>query len=196
MTTLTPDAVTAAGVTLVAERGVGALGVRPVAARLGVTPMALYRHAASGEALTTAVIERIVAELPVPGAEPDWQGAFRCWAQEARAVLARYPGLAAHLLTSWFRSPGMLAVVEGLLAVAGERPGGRFERVASSNAVLMYVLMRAQAEQSVREAGVVRRELADRDRPLLRAHRDEYTTAKLDEHFAYGLDALLAGLAR
>ena len=72
------------------------------------------------------------------------------------------------------------------------------DAVADANALVMHALMRAQAEQEVRDGGV-RRDLSTmrslRDQlPTLWAHREEYRIARLDAHFAYGLDALLAGL--
>ena len=46
---------------VVAEHGAGGVTMRGVAARIGVTPMALYRHFASREALLAAVVDEAQA---------------------------------------------------------------------------------------------------------------------------------------
>jgi hypothetical protein len=168
--------------------------MRALATRLGVTPMALYRHVDGGDALENAVLTKIVASIPRLPRGSRWDGRYRAWALSARAALAPYPGAARRVLTQWTEIAPALAIVEQLLsvAIAARLP----DPVAASNAVFAYVLMRDEAERAVRERGVVRR-LAKLDEfPALRKHRHEYAVARVDEHFAFGLDALLAGIER
>jgi hypothetical protein len=73
--------------------------------------------------------------------------------------------------------------------------------VAAVNAVFTYVLMRAEAEESIRQAKVVERRLprgarSDARWPRLKANASEYEVARLDVHFAYGLDVILLGIDR
>jgi AcrR family transcriptional regulator len=187
-----------AAVTLVGDRGFDALGVRSVAGALGVTPMALYRHVGSAEQLTDEVVARIVERIPVPAGRGRFADRAGAWAVAARQALTAHPGTAAHLLTHWFEIPAALERVDRLLAAAEEEGWSGFDAVAVANAVFTYVLMRVQAEEAVRRAGVVHRHLADTPDaaeryPRVVVHSREYTTARLDAHFRFGLDALLAG---
>ena len=200
MARLDQGTVLSAGVAVVRARGVDALGVRSVAEHLGVTPMALYRYVPDGEALRASVLERIRRDIPRAGGEGSSEARFRAWALEARTALGRYPGLAHDLLLHWFESEAAVDVVESLLAVAADSGLDGFACVAAANAVFMYVLMRVDAEMSVRAARVVTRKLRpvadDPARyPLAHTYASEFTTARLADHFAYGLDALLVGVA-
>ena len=158
--------------------------------------MALYRHVADSESLIAAVIGQIVSDLPSvvrPVASLD---ALRSWALETRAALSPYPGIANHLLTHWFEMPAMLAVIEDLLAAVGDIGLGGFEAVAAANALFMFVLMRVEAEQAVRDAKATHRSLRlpRTGFPLLRANRHLYQVAQFDAHFTYGLDLIIDGI--
>jgi len=183
----------------VRESGWSALSLRAVATHLGVTPMALYRHVDDGSALTRAVIARIVAGFGVVARTGDAQHDLAAWARAARVVLREHPGAAGHLLVTWFELPAMLQCTEALLDIVHADGLRDFEAVAAVNSIVMYVLMRCGAEQSVRSAGTVKRtlELATAEVPLphLTALAGHYTTARFDLHFEYGLDVLLHGIA-
>jgi AcrR family transcriptional regulator len=195
---LDADVVVAAGVEVVRAHGWGGLSLRAVAAQLEVTPMALYRHVPDVAALTNEVIESISARMTEVPRSGDVREDLWAWAHAARSALSPFPGVAAHLLTVWFEVPSVLGTIEDLLDVAYDGGLDGFEAVAAVNALFMYVLMRAEAEQTVRTAGAVRRSLAlaksRRPLPRLRSLASYYTTAELDRHFEYGLQALLAGI--
>jgi hypothetical protein len=117
----------------------------------------------------------------------------------ARSVLADHPGFAHHFLVTWFELPAGLELTESLLAVAEDAGRTGFEAVATANAVLTFVLMRVQLEESIRAASVSTRHLAlprtaGPALPRLRANIDQYTTARSDDHFTWGLDHLLRGI--
>src|SRR5918912_1130108 len=98
---LNATTVVAAGADLAREGGVDAVGVRAVAGVLGVTPMALYRHVGSSDALHGAVIEALLVDLPRAGTGDDWQADVRAWAHAARTVFGRAPGLSRYVLLHW-----------------------------------------------------------------------------------------------
>jgi AcrR family transcriptional regulator len=196
---LSGDVVVQAGAELAAKAGLGKVGVRAVAGGLGVTPMALYRHIGDGSSLQAAVVEHLLADLPEIPRRGAWDQRCREWAHSAREVLSRAPGLASHVLLNWIRLPRVLIVLDGLVTTLQDDGPAGVDAVAAANALLMQVLMRAQAEEAVRDSGL-RRDLSTlrslRARvPALWERRDEYRLARLDAHFDYGLDALLAGLA-
>ena len=78
------------------ERGLDGLTMQAVADRLGVTPMALYRHVTGREELLDAIVVRVMAEMEddddVP-AEPDagWQDFLHRLAHGVRRVALRHP---------------------------------------------------------------------------------------------------------
>jgi AcrR family transcriptional regulator len=188
--------VVAAGARLAERSGVDAVGVRAVAGELGVTPMALYRHVASSDALHTAVVEALLGDLPVARASGDWRADVRAWARAARDVFGRAPGLPHYVLLHWLDLPAALQSVDSLGSLLEPHTA---DPVAAANAVFNYALMRAQSEESVR-AGGVRRDLATlraqrRDVPFLWRNRNRYAIARIEEHFTFGLDVLLRGLA-
>jgi AcrR family transcriptional regulator len=198
---LSSESVVQAGVECVRHGGLASLGIRSLAERLGVTPMALYRHVETARALESAVIDEVLSKVPAVPKDAPWPRSARTWAEGTRPVLAAHPGVARHVLTHWFRLSRVLDWIEGLLAAA-ERGSmtGPFA-VASVNAVFTYVLMRVEAEEAVRAAGVIRRQLpggakSEARWPHLKANAREYEVARLDRHFAFGLDTLLLGIDR
>jgi AcrR family transcriptional regulator len=63
---LTREAILDATLALAEEHGLAAVSMRAVARRLGVTPMALYRHVGDKQGLLDGLVERLLDELPVP----------------------------------------------------------------------------------------------------------------------------------
>ena len=83
------------------ERGLDALSMRTLAERVGVTPMALYRHVRDKSALLDAMVGRLLAALLPADRERDepWAERLRSLAQVCRQVTQRHPW-AAQLLFS------------------------------------------------------------------------------------------------
>lgn len=96
---LSRDVILDVALRLVARRGVGALSMRAVASRLGVTPMALYFHVANKAELLDAVIQRVVAEIQLPEqSDATWDELMLAFAQSGRQVLHAHPGIAAAIV--------------------------------------------------------------------------------------------------
>lgn len=184
-----------AGAALVSESGWDRLSLRSVAERLSVTPMALYRHVPDCETLMTSVLNEICTAIPDVLDTNDLERDLGSWARALLEHLRSYPGVAGHLMITWFEAPAVLARVDSLLGLVRRRGLDGFEAVAVTNAVFTYVLMRAEAERQVRSAGVEKRQLSAS--PDVLAHlsplAEHYTSAQFDAHFDFGLDALIAG---
>jgi AcrR family transcriptional regulator len=195
---LSTESVIGAGVLAVRESGLEQLGIRSLAERLQVTPMALYRHVGTAQALEEAVVDAVLAEVPPVACSGSWAERARGFVTRARPVLCAHPGVARHVLTNWFRLPRVLDWLEVLLGAAQSHGMDGTRAVAAVNAVFMYLLMRVEAEVTVRQARAVRRRLPRGKRaarwPLLIANAGEYEEARFDVHFAYGLEVLLAGM--
>lgn len=184
------------GAQLVAESSWEDLSLRSVAGQLSVTPMALYRHVPDSAALTSGVLDEIVSGIPEASDTGDLGNDLGLWARSALDHLRRYPGVAGHLLATWFQIEPMLRHIDDLLALANRHGIDDFEAVAVTNAVFTYVLMRAEAERQVRSVGAATRALDEsaRDLPHLAPLVSHYTTAQFDAHFEFGLEALLVGM--
>jgi AcrR family transcriptional regulator len=89
-TPLSRDRVLLAAVALADDDGIEALSMRNLAQRLGVVPMALYKHVANKEELLDGMVDVIVGEIdpPVPGA--GWKDAIRQRILSARRSLLRH----------------------------------------------------------------------------------------------------------
>jgi AcrR family transcriptional regulator len=186
-----------AGLALVADEGWAAVSVRAVAARLGVSTMALYRVAPDAHTLRRTIADA-AAEPIQPRRQPsdDVVDALGQWAPRAYRQLARHPGLAAFVVTEWTELPRWLDIVERLLAMAadGRRAG---DAVAVVNAVFAFVLARAQFADAIHAAGPRRLTPVDADPgryPEIRRRRPAFAVARTSPHFQIGLDALLRGL--
>lgn|SRR6185312_11452798 len=80
---------------LAAEAGLAAVTMRAVAARLEVTPMALYRHVGDKQGLLDGLVERLMAEIAVPAEakDTDWRAVLRTMADNVRVIARRCPDL-------------------------------------------------------------------------------------------------------
>ncbi len=74
------------------------MSMRAVAGRLGVTPMALYHHVRDKEDLLDGLVERLLAELPMPDASLPWDESLHALATSMRETAARHPGAVLLLL--------------------------------------------------------------------------------------------------
>ncbi|NUP35341.1 MAG: TetR family transcriptional regulator, partial [Streptomycetaceae bacterium] len=71
--------------------GIEALSMRKLGARLNAGATSLYRHVATKDELMELAVDAIVAELPIPHADPDWRGAAEEAAHAFRGWLLRHP---------------------------------------------------------------------------------------------------------
>jgi AcrR family transcriptional regulator len=104
------------------EKGLGAVSMRAVARRLGVTPMALYHHVASKQDLLDGLVERLLEELPIPDADLPWPERLQTMGSGLRAAARRYPDAFPMLLRRPATTPASLRardVVYGALRDAG-----------------------------------------------------------------------------
>ncbi len=194
---LTHETIVDTAVDLARRESFGSVSLRAVAAALGVTPMALYRHVADGTALRLGALDAIATLLPLVGNAGPLDDDLREWARAVRATLGSFAGVSSALMCTWFELPVMLQQVDRLLERADRAGVSGFDGVAVTNAVMTFVLMRVQAEEQVRSAGVVQRALnvyaAETALPYLRSQTRHYERADFDAHFEFGLSALLLG---
>lgn len=110
---LTRERALAAAVDLADAEGVDAVSMRQLATRLGVVPMALYRHVDSKEDLLNGMIDALIAEYepPLTGA---WRGRVRGRILSARRVLLAHPWARGVIETRTTRTPMVLGYMDSL----------------------------------------------------------------------------------
>jgi AcrR family transcriptional regulator len=105
-----------ASLDLADERGLAAVTMAAVADRLGVTPMALYRHIANKADLLDAIVESLLLEIKVPDARLPWRQRLAAVARAARDSARRHPDVFPLLLQRAANTPGGRRVRDAVCA--------------------------------------------------------------------------------
>jgi len=172
---LTLDDVIAAAIAELRATHLDRLTMRAVAARLGSSPMSLYRHVADRNELVALTVDQAARTLILPATSDD----PRSWLQEmtllVRARLLKYPGVAEHLLLNGPVGPNTLAFMDTVCAVL--RQTGRSSREVAwaydwlMTTVTVYVTkeirMATEASSATRASA-----LAERTRRYMAQHRE------------------------
>ncbi|MGC4106262.1 MAG: TetR family transcriptional regulator [Thermomicrobiales bacterium] len=116
--TLTPDAITDAALALACNGGLETVSIRKLAARLGVTPMAIYWHVPNKDALLDAMAGRLFDAAIIPG-DPSvpWPERLRILLSSLLAVVRTQPEVATLLSTRTVRSASGLAATDAMLDI-------------------------------------------------------------------------------
>ncbi|MFP5359619.1 MAG: TetR/AcrR family transcriptional regulator [Actinomycetes bacterium] len=120
---LTSDVVVREAIALADAHGLDALSMRSLADRLGVVPMALYKHVRDKDALLDHMVDAILAEIPAAaptGSPARWHDAVRERILGTRAALHRHPWAWRALETRTAPSPAMLDHLESVIAILRE----------------------------------------------------------------------------
>lgn len=88
---LTRDRVLDTALALADEGGLEALSMRRIGKALGVEGMALYNHVANKDDILDGIVDRVLAEIPLPSTKGDWKAEMRGRADAARRLFLRHP---------------------------------------------------------------------------------------------------------
>ena len=208
---LTREKVLETALALADADGLQALSYRRLAGRLGVTPMALYRHVGGRDALLDAIGDLVLEQLSLPDpTEVDWREQFRATARSFRALLIAHPAVVPIFLNRPLFTPAGMRAADALL--------GLFKRAGFSteNAVLAYrqavrillalitletesgpELSRDQRGERARVARVTLEALSPEQYPHLVDAASQLVAPYDPKHaFESGLGVLVAGLDR
>jgi AcrR family transcriptional regulator len=201
--------VLAEALALVDERGLEALTMRALAARLGVEAMSLYNHVSNKQGLYAGIRGLLWDELGrALDSGQSWLESLRSIARCLRGIAHAHPDAFPLILSGTTLDERMLGTLARGLAMLDERGFERDRAAKTLTAVVHYALGYAMMERTLRAAvtpapegegeleAIVRlaRTLPSDSPPeLVRVARD-CCARDLDEQFEFGLDALLAGL--
>lgn len=140
-------AVLAAALAVADEHGLDAVTMQAVAARLGVTAMALYRHVRDKDDLLDGLVEALLTEFPPPDPALPWRERLAALATRIRASAARHPAVFPLLLRRPAATEHARRARDAVLAALreaglGEEEAARAERLIST-AVLGYAASEA-----------------------------------------------------
>jgi len=201
-----------AAVDFVEREGLDALSLRVLAAELGVTPMVIYRHVRSKDALVDLVVEQLVerqAEEVEQRWPRSWQGRMRLLAEQMRAAFEIHPAV----LTAVQRRAlvgnrvllGPERVLESLLTAgfSSEKATAAYSAVFTYVAGFMGVHQGRQAAREEQE--LTSNQIRAQNLGLLAALPDDYAAVKTcaphladqfdNTAFEAGLNLLIAGIA-
>ncbi|MFD2419557.1 TetR/AcrR family transcriptional regulator [Amycolatopsis pigmentata] len=94
---VTPEKIVVSALELTARHGLDSWTLRQLAAAVDAYPAVVYHHVGDREAVVAAVVERVIALVPVPDADLPWREWFRTLLTDLRRVLTDYPGVARRL---------------------------------------------------------------------------------------------------
>jgi AcrR family transcriptional regulator len=207
---LTREAVVDAALEVLDEGGVEGMSMRAVADRLGTGAASLYAHVSGKDELLALVLDKVVAEIPLPVAgEAPWQEQIKDVIRHMRRAMAAHRDLAYGALGNIPTGPNALRLINATLGVM--RGAGLPDQVIAYAADILPLYATATAyEESLYAAkdmpddgaeyiAELRRYFgslpADRFPHIVALAVPLTTTAEEDGRFEFGLDALVRGIA-
>ena len=137
--TLTPDDITRAAVAVADAEGLGAVSMARVAAELGKSTMALYRHVRSKDELLTLMADAALDGPPEIPEGVGWRTGLMLWAQHILAAVRRHPWYAQLPIGAPPIGPTNLAWLEAALGTLSGTGLGEPEQVGVVMSMLTFV---------------------------------------------------------
>jgi TetR/AcrR family transcriptional regulator, tetracycline repressor protein len=203
------DRIVAAALDLLDEKGIDAVTVRAVAARLDVKAPALYWHVRDKQELldemSTVVHRRVSSALSQSPSGTDWRAASATFARALRAEYLLHRDGARTFSGARITDPEVLRTLEPWLARLvqdGFDVVGATDAVDLVTAFVVGFVIEEQERRQSAEADQTRYSLAERDAwlgedmPLVRAagHVRDEGDQRFERHLALLLDGLTAQL--
>lgn len=107
--------VVASAVALADARGLDAVSMRHVADRLGVTPMALYKHVENRSQLVDDMLDAVLESMAPVRSAADWSDTVRRRIFAARDILTAHPWVREAIETRERATPRTLAHMDSLM---------------------------------------------------------------------------------
>jgi AcrR family transcriptional regulator len=191
---------TAAAETIEAE-GLEAFSFRKLAAALGCEAMSLYHYFPSKAHLFDALLDRLVAGMPIAPTDLPWRERLRITARGYRNAALRQPQFFKFAALHRMNTAAGLGYLEALLAILRDA-GFDAETSARLFRALGYYVSGAGLDEALgyakgpSAAEPVPVEVAARDFPLITAANPYFKEAEREETFDLGFEIMLDGIAR
>jgi AcrR family transcriptional regulator len=206
---LTAERIRDEALKLIDAEGLESFSTRRLGAALGCEAMAIYWYYPSKDALLDAVVEALIARLPIePSDTGDWIDALRKLAHAYRRLAHLHPHAFPLLATRRFATEGTWRFLEGLFELArkgglDDRQTARFFRVVSSYCSGVALdelagLREAERERASADGEAIAqaRAAARETFPRLSAVSSWLEPSHFDDVFVFGLEMLLDALER
>ncbi|MFB6892577.1 TetR/AcrR family transcriptional regulator [Kitasatospora sp. NPDC056327] len=204
---LSRERIVEAALRVVDAEGMDALSMRRVGQELGTGAASLYAHVGSKEELVELVLDLAYAGIELEPVDPArWQEQVKDLLRRSRAALLSHRDLArAAVVANVPVTPHAMDIAEAMLAML--RAGGLDEQTAAYGVDLLGLYTTATAFEASSRGGADTQEFTDRIRayfatvpadryPMITSTAVALTRNVGDERFEFGLDILVAGLAR
>ncbi|MFE6735545.1 TetR/AcrR family transcriptional regulator [Microbacterium sp. NPDC057650] len=200
-----------AAVELADAEGIGAVSMAAVAAKLGFTPMSLYRYVSAKDDLLLLMQEQAIGLPPEEIREREgWRARMRAQFEAEVLIYLRHPWILSLPLTGSPITPNSSAWLDSALASLGETPLNGPERLAVALAVTGQArwygtVLAGYTEQArstglspeqitVREAALFDRVITDAEFPALRSAIDAGVFMAEDDPFRFSIERFLEGV--
>ncbi|MBX3185543.1 MAG: TetR/AcrR family transcriptional regulator C-terminal domain-containing protein [Labilithrix sp.] len=203
---LTAERIRDEALRLIDAEGLESFSTRRLGAALGCEAMAIYWYYPSKDALLDAVVEALIARLPLePSSTGDWIDALRKLAHAYRRLAHQHPRAFPLLATRRFATEGTWLFLESLFELAhasglDPQTSARFFRLVSSycsGVALDELAGLRDAERGRSPSDLAAQHAADREKfPRLAEAATWLEPTHFDDVFSFGLELLLDALGR
>jgi AcrR family transcriptional regulator len=202
--------IVAAAVKILDRHGVEGLSMRTLAQELGTAATSLYRHVHDKGELLDLAVDALMAEVALPPDDADWQTAMRTVSLNFRSVLMSHRDAAVLHGSRMAIGPNTLRLMEYVCSKLLDAGFTEEEAAAAGATVINYtvgcVLGEVMPTSALEASGYTWEQFAaEMSKRVAALSSERYPTMRRmlpmllghhhDQPFAYGLDALLDGLA-
>ena len=201
-----------AAVELADAEGIGAVSMAAVAARLGFTPMSLYRYVSAKDDLLLLMLEEATGVPPQSHLEADgWRGQLLALYEAQVLLYLRHPWMLSLPITGSPITPNSSAWLDAGLATLDDTPLTTEERMAVALAVTGHarwcgIVQAGYSEKArgtglapdavaAREAALFDRVITAADFPALRRAIDDEVFTSTADPFRFAVERTLDGVA-
>lgn len=205
--TLDLDRIARAGIEVADSEGLADVSMQRVAARLGVTKMALYRYVPGKAELVALMVEAAIGSCPAATAHGDgWRERLEEWARHLIAAFGRHPWVLDATVGPRVMGPAELSWLEGAVSALDGTGLTGAERMDAAALLVGHVRAITQQARAAGPAGRPEAQLGAVLGELMRTHGERFPqlTAALsaaaaskgqDQAWEFGLQRILDGLA-
>ena len=192
---ITRAAVVETALRLVDRDGLEGVSMRRVAAAVGATPMALYRHVPNKDALLDALVATVFAELEFPrDGQLSWAERLRATVRSLRRLLHAHPWLVTLVLRGPVLGEGVYRASDTGLRVLREAPLAPETAAAIFRLLHSYTIGYVGMELARRSVDPARYTDFEARRYPTRAAVAAYLGPFGERQFEAGLDVILRGV--